>query len=121
MKPSNENSVGAMLWLFIHSLILPFVWMTIGVIFDSVVPGKRLGIVGTALLFQGVATLISWLFVRKYRRHFTKSERFLITGFCAFWAILLELCVLLYATGNGRHSGMAHIKGTQSVAVSRWA
>lgn len=66
-----------------------------------VIPGKRLGIPGTALVFLGVVTMISWLFVRKFRRHFTLRERVKVFGFCLGWAMLFESFVLLYASSIG--------------------
>ena len=95
------NEVQTKPWLFVYSLILPVVWMTLGVIGNFIAPGKHVGTVGTALIFLCVVTMISWLFVRKHRRHFTRSERFRIIGYCAGWAILLESCVLVYAASEG--------------------
>lgn len=98
---NSPTEVQAKPLLFVYSLILPVIWVAFGTIGNLVAPGKRVGIVGTAVIFLGVVTLISWIFVRKHRRQFTGSERFRIIAYCAGWAILLESCVLVYAASIG--------------------
>jgi hydrogenase-4 membrane subunit HyfE len=81
-------------FLFGYSAILPAVWISVSVLLGLLIPGQRLGIVGTALLFMGVASLISWLFAKRHRRHFTKTEYWRIILYCYLWAVSLELFVL---------------------------
>ncbi len=67
-----------------YSAILPVAWVTLSGAAYFIVPGRRLGIVGTVLMFMGVAALISWLFARRYRRQFTTSEywRIIVYHYC---------------------------------------
>ena len=58
------------------------------------VPGHRLGIVGTALLFMAVAAIISRIFVQRHRRGYASTEYWKMIGYCTIWAVLLEMFVL---------------------------
>ena len=82
-------------------MVLPICWISFGEILSTLFPGKRAGVVGTSLIFVGAVTAISWLFVRKYRRHFTSAERSKLIGICVGWAVLLESGGLLYAVSAG--------------------
>ncbi len=75
-------------------MFLPAAWISVCLLFALLVPGQRLGIVGTALLFMGVASLISWLFAKRHRRHFTQKEYWKIILYCYLWAISLESFIL---------------------------
>ena len=77
-----------------YSAILPGAWVTLSVAGYCIIPGHRLGIVGTVLMFMGVAALISWLFARRYRRQFSTSEYWRIIAYCTCWALALEFFVL---------------------------
>ena len=77
-----------------YSTILPAAWITLSVAGYFIIPGHRLGIVGTVLMFMGVAAFISWLFARRHRRQFSTSEYRRIIGYCIGWALALEFFVL---------------------------
>ena len=81
--------------IFGYSTILPSVWIVVAVTASTLLPGTRLGIVGTALMFMGAAALTCWLFARRHRRHFTRSEFWRIVVYSAVWAWLIEGFVLL--------------------------
>jgi hypothetical protein len=81
--------------LFFYSTILPAVWIAVSLLGYVLLQGKRLGIVGTVLMLIGVAALISWLFVRRHRRPFSKSEYWRIIIYCAAWTYLLESLALI--------------------------
>ena len=81
-------------FIFGYSLILPALWIVVSVLGSIVAPGRRLGIVGTALLFMGAAALTCWLFAKRHRRDLSKAEYWRLIVFSASWAILLELFVL---------------------------
>ena len=81
--------------LFFYSTILPVAWIAVSLLGYVLLQGKRLGIVGTALMLIGVAALISWLFVRRHRRPFSKSEYWRIIIYCAAWTYLLESLALI--------------------------
>jgi polyferredoxin len=51
-----------------YSIILPLIWMSLGLLMSVVRPGKRLGTSGLVLVVLTTATLVSWLFVRKRHR-----------------------------------------------------
>ncbi len=76
---------------FGYSTILPAAWISISVVMNLLLPGHRLGVVGTALLYMGVASLIGWLFAKRHRRQFTKTEYWRIIAYCFLWALVLEL------------------------------
>ena len=59
-----------------------------------IAPGRRLGIVGTALMFMAVGALTSWIFVRRYRREYSDSEYWRLIIYCTIWAVSLEMFVL---------------------------
>ena len=80
--------------IFGYSLILPAIWIVVSVLGSVVAPGRRLGIVGTALLFMGAAALTCWLFAKRHKRDLSKSEYWRLIVYSAAWAILLELVVL---------------------------
>ncbi len=90
----NQSSAMRTPFIFGYSMILPAVWISVCVLFALLIPGLRLGITGTALLFIGVASLISWIFAKRHRRHFTKEEYWKIILYCYLWAILLESFIL---------------------------
>ena len=81
-------------FIFGYSAILPATWTSVGLVLTLLIPGQRLGVAGTALLFMGVASLISWLFVKRHGRHFTRSEYWRLVLYCYLWAVSLELFVL---------------------------
>jgi hypothetical protein len=81
-------------FIFGYSTIFPAAWISICLLFALLIPGQRLGIVGTALLFMGAASLISWVFAKRHRRHFTKEEYWKIILYCYLWAVSLESFVL---------------------------
>ncbi len=76
-----------------YSLILPGLWIVVSVLGSIVAPGRRLGIVGTALLFIGASALTCWLFAKRHRRELSKSEYWRLILYCSGWAISLELFV----------------------------
>jgi hypothetical protein len=82
--------------IFLYSLLFPAVWICFSLIFSTLFPGKRLGIVGTAFLFMGVASLIGWLFALRQRRDFSAAEYRNIILYCIGWAVFLEFCILLF-------------------------
>jgi hypothetical protein len=82
--------------IFLYSLPFPALWICCSLLFTTLFPGKRLGIVGTALLFMGVASLISWQFARRQGRDFSAAEYRNIILYCIGWAVLLEFCTLLF-------------------------
>jgi predicted permease len=82
--------------IFLYSLPFPALWVCCSLLFATLFSGKRLGIVGTALLFLGAASLISWLFVRRQRRDFKTAENRNIILYCIGWAVFLEFCIVLF-------------------------
>ena len=77
--------------IFGYSTILPTAWISISLVMNLLLPGHRLGVVGTGLLYMGVASLIGWLFAKRHRRQFTKTEYWRIIAYCFLWALALEL------------------------------
>ena len=84
--------------LFLYSLLLPLLWIALSLGLTGVPSERRVGIVETAVVVGGVAMLVSWLFVRRYRRHFSKHERWRLMGYCAFWAAAWESMELISAS-----------------------
>jgi hypothetical protein len=82
--------------IFLYSLLFPALWICCSLLFGTLFPRKRLGIVGTAFLFMGAASLISWLFARRQRRDFSAAEYRNIILYCIGWAVFLEFCILLF-------------------------
>lgn len=95
--------------IFLYSLLLPAVWVSISVLFTTLFPGKRLGIVGTALLLMAVASLIGWLFARREGRDFSKSEYLRIILYCIGWVLLLEFLGLFYLLSQSQTSPDLHV------------
>jgi hypothetical protein len=74
-----------------YSLILPITWLTIGTLGTLIAPDTRLGIAGTVLMFMGVASFISWIFVKRHHRDYTNREYWKLITYCTIWAVTLEL------------------------------
>jgi len=95
--------------IFLHSLLFPALWICCSLLFTTLFPGKRLGIVGTVFLFMGAACLISWLFARRQRRDFNAAEYRNIILYCIGWALFFEFCILLFLylfPPSGAHSDL---------------
>ena len=84
--------------LFAYSLLLPLLWIIISLGLTGVPSERRVGIVETAVVVGGVAMLVSWLFVRRHRRHFANHERWRLIGYCAIWAAAWESMELISAS-----------------------
>jgi hypothetical protein len=82
--------------LFLYSLILPVLWLALGVVVNAVAPGKGLGAIGHVLLLGASTAFVSWLFVRKCRRDFSAKERWMLTGWFFLWSFTLEALGLWY-------------------------
>jgi hypothetical protein len=95
---ANRETQASGLSLLGYSTMLPIVWLSMGFLLIAIRPGTRTGIVGLAFNVLIVATFTSWLFVRKYRRHFSNREFWILVGFCSMWAALLESYTLFYGT-----------------------
>ena len=85
----------ALVRLLGYSLILPAIWLSLGIAGEKLIPGQRLGIVGTALLYQALAACFGWRFASVYQRDLMRREVLTMTAFCAVWAIALESITLL--------------------------
>ncbi len=83
--------------LFAYSLILPLVWMFLGVLISLVAPNFRLGMGLSIVMFGATAVGISWLFIKNNERMFTNSESWRMVFYCSAIAIFLETWVLLAA------------------------
>ena len=81
--------------IFLYSLPFPAIWVCCSLLSVELLPGKRLGTVGTALMIMGAASLISWLFVRRHGRDFSASEYLWIILYCIGWALFFECIVLV--------------------------
>ena len=96
--------------IFLYSLPFPALWICCSLLFATLFPGKRLGIVGAALLFMGAASLISWFFAQRQRRDFNTAEYRNIILYCIGWAVFLEFCILLFLylfPPSGAHSDLS--------------
>lgn len=82
--------------IFLYSLPFPALWICCSLLFTTLFPGKRLGIVGTAFLFMGAASLICWLFARRQERDLNAAEYRNIILYCIGWAVFFEFCILLF-------------------------
>ncbi len=82
--------------LFIYSLILPALWIAIGTFFSYVLPNVRLGAGGFVAIIYGTVSTISWLFAKRKKRLFSKSETIRLIAYCSFWAATCESLALLY-------------------------
>src|ERR1700737_3740817 len=82
--------------IFLYSLLFPATWIACSTLFTTLFAGKRLGIVGTALMIVGIVSLTSWLFARREVRHFTPSEYRAIILYCIGWALLLQFSGLFF-------------------------
>ncbi len=87
--------------LFGYSTVLPIVWLSLGVLLDTIHRGARAGIGGLFFVVLIVVTFTSWLFVRKHRRHFSNREFWILIAFCSMWAAVLESAGLVYAASVG--------------------
>ncbi len=81
--------------LFRYSVVLPVLWFAVGTLMSYVVPDRRLGIGGTAIILVANATIIAWLFVRQNQRELIKSEIWTLIVFSAIWVVALELIGML--------------------------
>jgi hypothetical protein len=82
--------------IFFYSTILPVAWISVCLAAYFLLPGIRLGIVGMTLLLMAVASLISWLFVRRHKRPFSKSEYWRLISYCTLWTLAFESLVLFF-------------------------
>ncbi len=82
--------------IFFYSTILPVAWFAVCLAVYFLFPGKTLGIVGMTLLLMAVASLISWLFVRRHKRPFSKSEYWRLISYCTLWTLAFESLVLFF-------------------------
>lgn len=83
--------------LFAYSLLLPAVWLGLGMILSIVAPNFRLGIGLSIVMFGAIAVFISWLFIRNNKRMFTNSESWRMVAYSSVIAIILETWVLFVA------------------------
>jgi hypothetical protein len=97
-----------------YSIILPVIWMSLGLLMSVVLPGKRLGTGGLVLVVLTTVILVSWLFVRKRHRQFTGRELWILVGCCSLWAGLCELSSIAYAAE-------AHIINASQIGAVRFA
>ena len=83
--------------LFLLSLILPAVWITIGLIFTQISPSARLGLLGTVIMYIFVAVGICWLILRRHNRMPTNHESWRLVAYCSVFAVIMESWALLAA------------------------
>ena len=83
--------------LFLYSLVLPVVWMTVGTILSEAAPNFRLGIAGTTFFFMLICVGISWIFLKRHGRMPANTESWRLIAYCSALAILMETWVLLAA------------------------
>jgi drug/metabolite transporter (DMT)-like permease len=104
-----------------YSIILPVIWISLGLLMSVVFPGKRLGTGGLVLVVITAVILVSWLFVRKRHRQFTGRELWILVGCCSLWAGLCELSGIAYAVEtqiiNASQSGAIRFAVLFSLAV----
>ncbi|MPQ46424.1 hypothetical protein GCQ56_05320 [Marinifilum sp. N1E240] len=82
--------------LFLYSLILPILWISIGFLIDTIAPEKSLGVFGLVLIIYATLTPICWHFTKNHHRHFKKQEKIKLIVFLTFWAVLCELLAIWY-------------------------
>ena len=87
--------------LFLYSLLLPTVWLSLGWLFGIFFPGKRLGAGGLVLILYLTVGAISWHFGRTFNRQFQVAERFRLVVYCSVWAVCCEMLALVYAASVG--------------------
>jgi len=104
-----------------YSIILPVIWMSLGLLMSVVLPGKRLGTGGLVFVVLTTVILVSWLFVRKRHRQFTGRELWILVGCCSLWAGLCESSAIVYAAEahiiNASQSGAVRVAVLFSLAV----
>ena len=83
--------------IFLLSLILPAVWITIGIILLQIAPGARLGLAGTVVMYIFVAVAICWLVLRRHNRMPTNSESWRLVVYCSVFAVIMESWALIAA------------------------
>lgn len=86
--------------LFLHSLLVPGIWLALGIVAELVAPGFRLGITGSAGVFILMSVGISWLILKRYGRMPTNSESWRLVIYCSVLAILVETWVLFVAMAS---------------------
>lgn len=83
--------------IFLLSLILPLVWITIGSIALQFFPGFHLGVVGSVVMYILVAVAICWLILRRHNRMPTNRESWRLVVYCSVFAVILESWALFAA------------------------
>ncbi len=83
--------------LFLHSLLVPGIWLVLGITVETLAPGFRLGIAGSAGVFIMMSVGICWLILKRYGRMPTNSESWRLVIYCSVLAVLLESIVLFTA------------------------
>ena len=82
---------------FLYAMLLPIVWLGIGLIVNAIAPGFRLGLSGSIVLFTVVCVGICWLFLQRNGRMPNNSESWRLVIYCSVFAIVLESWVMLAA------------------------
>lgn len=96
--------------IFLFSLLLPFFWVSVGVIMDYLFPDKRLGVAGLVLIVYLSITPISLYMAKCYHRYFHTNEKIRLVVYFTVWALICDFWALWYYVSfesNGSFEGDA--------------
>ena len=97
--------------LFLYSLAVPVIWVSLGVVVSLVSPETRLGTAGTIGVLLVSVSLASWLTARRCNRGFIEKEGLKFGFYCWGWMVLFEtlsILSVLFLTDSSAMIGSAN-------------
>lgn len=82
--------------LFLWSLLLPVLWLTVGATFSYLFPEKRLGIWGIVLIIYFTLVPFCWYLAKRCGRYLRGVEVWKMIGYLTFWALICESLAIWY-------------------------
>jgi hypothetical protein len=80
--------------LFLYSMLLPGLWIALGLFLLKFIPDLEFGSGGTVVVTLTVAWIISKHFAKTHGRQFSRHERLRLILYCSLWAIGMEIVAL---------------------------
>jgi len=76
--------------LFLYSLLLPIIWLSVGALLSVAFPDINLGMMGLVLILYLVLSIICWHFTKLFNRDFSRNEKARLTIYFIIWTVLCE-------------------------------